>query len=401
MPVAQTGAVYAFDESASADPAAVRPITLAVPEPVLADLQARLDLTRLPDEIPGTGWDYGTERGYLDELLTYWRDGFDWRAQEQLINELDHFVTRIDGVDLHFIHQRSPNPDAIPLLITHGWPGSFVEFLGIIGPLTDPGAHGGDAADAFHVVAPSLPGFGLSSSPTEPGYGPERMADILASLMERLGYDRYGLQGGDWGAIIGHWHAGNHPEHVIGLHSNFVLGGPPPGVDPNEGVPAVELEMREERTRAFAEGSAYQDIQGTKPQTLGYGLNDSPAGLAGWIVEKFHGWSDNDGHVESAFTKDELLTNITLYWVTQTITSSTRIYYESRHTPPMRPVAFVEVPTAAAVFPKEIYFTPRRWAESRYNIVRWTVMPRGGHFAALEEPELLVDDVRAFFGELR
>jgi pimeloyl-ACP methyl ester carboxylesterase len=227
------------------------------------------------------------------------------------------------------------------------------------------------------------------------------MADILAALMERLGYDRYGLQGGDWGAIIGRWHAGNYPEHVVGLHSNFVLGGPPPGVDPVGGVPAAELEMREERAEAFAEGSAYQDIQGTKPQTLGYGLNDSPAGLAAWILEKFHGWSDNDGHVESAFTKDELLTNITLYWVTQTITSSTRIYYESRHTPPARPVGFVEVPTGAAIFPKEIYFTPRRWAEARYNIVRWTVMPRGGHFAALEEPELLVDDVRAFFRELR
>jgi microsomal epoxide hydrolase len=276
-----------------------------------------------------------------------------------------------------------------------------VEFLDVIGPLVDPAAHGGDAADAFHVVAPSLPGFGLSGKPTEPGYGPERMADILAELMARLGYDRYGLQGGDWGAIISRSHAGNHAEHVIGLHSNFVLGGPPPGVDPEEGVPEVELEMRRERTQAFAEGSAYQDIQGTKPQTLGYGLNDSPAGLAAWIVEKFHGWSDNDGNVESAFTNDQMLTNVTLYWVTGTITSSTRIYYESRHTPTTRPVGYVEVPTGAAIFPEEIYFTPRRWAEAGYNIVRWTVMPRGGHFAALEEPELLVEDVRAFFRDLR
>jgi microsomal epoxide hydrolase len=283
----------------------------------------------------------------------------------------------------------------------HGWPGSFVEFAGVVGPLTDPPAHEGDPADAFHLVAPSLPGFGFSGKPAEPGWSPERMADMLAALMERLGYDRYGVQGGDWGGIIGRSLAGNYPEHVIGLHSNFILGGPGPGVDPNAGVTPEEMGLRRERVEAFAEGGAYQEIQGTKPQTLGYGLNDSPAGLAAWIVEKFHGWSDHSGDVEEAFTRDELLTNITLYWVTETITSSTRIYYESRHAPVTRPVQYVEVPTAGAIFPKEIYFTPRTWAEARYNIVRWTVMPRGGHFAALEEPELLVDDIRAFYRELR
>lgn len=219
--------------------------------------------------------------------------------------------------------------------------------------------------------------------------------------MQRLGYERYGLQGGDWGGIIGRIHAGNYPDQVIGLHSNFILGGPAPGVDPSAGVTPAEMQLREERTAALVDGTGYQDIQGTKPQTLGYALNDSPAGLAAWIVEKFHGWTDNDGDVDTALGKDEMLTNITLYWVTQTITSSMRIYYESRHTPTARPVQFVEVPTAGAIFPKEMYFTPRAWAESRYNIVRWTVMPRGGHFAALEEPELLVDDVRAFFRELR
>jgi len=393
--------MYTVDPSASDDPDAVRPITIAVPDAVLEDLRARLDRTRLPDQIPGTGWDYGTDRAYLEGLLEYWRNGYDWREQERRINALDNYVTRIDGVDVHFIHVRSPEPNAMPLLMTHGWPGSFVEFLDLVGPLTDPAAYGGDAADAFDLVIPSLPGFGFSGKPMERGYGPERMSDILAALMERLGYDRYGAQGGDWGAIISRSLAGNYPDHVIGLHSNFILGGPAPGVDPAAGVSPEEMAMREERTEAFAEGSAYQEIQGTKPQTLAYGLNDSPAGLAAWIVEKFQGWTDNDGTPDSAIDRDAMLTNVTLYWVTQTISSSTRIYYESRHAPTTRPVRFVEVPTAGAIFPKEIYFTPRAWAESRYNIVRWTVMPRGGHFAALEQPELLVDDVRAFFRELR
>ena len=401
MPTSDTQPMYTMDMRENSDPEAIRAITIDVPDAVLDDLQDRLMRTRLPDQIPGTDWDYGTERSYLEELVAYWQVGFDWREHERRINEFDNFVTSIDGVDVHFIHQRSGNPDAMPLLLIHGWPGSFVEFLDLIEPLTDPAAHGGNAADAFDVVVASLPGFGFSGKPAERGWGPEKMADVLAQLMDRLGYDRYGVQGGDWGGIIGRSLAGNYPDQVIGFHTNFILGGAPPGVDPSEGVSAAELERRRERTAAFAEGSAYQAIQGTKPQTLAYGLNDSPAGLAAWIVEKFHGWSDNDGDVESAFTKDEMLTNITLYWVTQTISSSTRIYYESRHARTTRPVRFVAVPTGAAIFPKEIYFTPRRWAESNYNIVRWTVMPRGGHFAALEEPELLVDDVRAFFRELR
>jgi len=335
------------------------------------------------------------------ELLAYWQDGFDWRAQERRLNEFDHFQTVVDGLDLHFIHQRSAEEGAMPLLLTHGWPGSFVEFANLIGPLTDPAAYGGDPVDAFHVVITSLPGYGFSGKPTETGYNPERMADVLAGLMERLGYNRYGAQGGDWGAIISRVLAGNYGDRLIGLHTNFMTAGPPPGGDAQEGVSDDERELRRERAAAFADGRGYQSIQGTKPQTLGYGLNDSPAGLAAWIVEKFHGWSDNDGNVESAFTKDEILTNITLYWVTETITSSSRLYYESGNTPPTRRVGYIDVPTGVAVFPKEISFTPRRWAEARYNVVRWTLMPRGGHFAALEEPELLVDDIRAFFRELR
>ena len=384
------------------DPEAVRPFTIAVPDDVLDDLRMRLARTRLPDQIPGTDWDYGTNRAYLEELLSYWQDDFDWREQERSLNRFDHFKTSIDGLDIHFIHQRSPNPDAIPLIITHGWPGSFVEFREIIGPLTDPSAHGGDPLDAFHLVVPSLPGYGFSGKPADPGINPGRIADTLATLMERLGYTQYGAQGGDWGSIISRQLAAKYPERLIGLHLNFVTAGPPPGVeDPEAGVPADELARVRERQAFFAGERGYSQIQGTKPQTLGYGLNDSPAGLAAWIVEKFRTWCDCSGDPETVFTKDELLTNITVYWVTQTITSSTRLYYEASHTPPSDPVGYIEVPMAGAIFPAEVILTPRRWAEASYNVVRWTEMPRGGHFAAMEQPELLAEDIQAFFRELR
>ncbi|MCY4659831.1 MAG: alpha/beta fold hydrolase [Acidobacteria bacterium] len=389
-------------QGAPAGPDAVRPFTIDVPDAVLADLEIRLGRTRLPDELPGTGWDYGTNRDYLEELLDYWRDGFDWRAQERMLNRFDQFKTTIDGLDVHFIHQRSPHEDALPLIITHGWPGSFMEFHKMIGPLTDPTAHGGDAADAFHVVAPSIPGYGFSDKPRGRGYNPERMARILGELMARLGYERYGTQGGDWGSIISRWQAVQHPDRVVGVHLNFVTAGPPAGVDdPEDGVPPAELERMRERQAAFANERGYSSIQGTKPQTLGYGLNDSPAGLAAWIVEKFRTWCDCDGDVESRFTKDELLTNVTIYWVTQTITSSARIYYESRHTPASQAIGYLETPTGGAIFPHEITIPPRQWAERVYNITHWTEMPRGGHFAALEQPELLTDDIRAFFRPLR
>ena len=384
------------------DPEAIRPFAIDIPEDVLTDLRLRLSQRRLPDQIPGTGWEYGTERGYLEALLSYWEHDFDWRAQETMLNQFDQFKSSIDGLDIHFIHQRSPNDDALPLLVTHGWPGSFAEFSKIIGPLTDPAAHGGDPADAFHVVAASLPGFGFSDKPTERGFNPERMSDILAKLMERLGYTEYGAQGGDWGGIISRSHAFNYPDRVIGLHLNFVLAGPPADVDdPAAGVPPEQLERMRERQAFMANETGYQGIQGTKPQTLGYGLNDSPAGLAGWIVEKFHGWSDIDGDLESKFTKNELLTDIMIYWVTQTITSSTRIYYESRNVRSANPIGYIEVPTAGLIFPAEIIIPPQQWAEAAYNLVRWTEMPEGGHFAALEEPDALIGDVRAFFRDYR
>ena len=391
----------AVADMADVDPTAIRPFEIDVPDDVLADLATRLDHTRFPDEV-GTDWTYGTDRAYLQELLTYWRESFDWRAQERRLNQFDQYKTRIDGLDIHFIHQRSPEANALPIIITHGWPGSIAEFTKIIGPLTDPVAHGGRAEDAFHVVAPSIPGYGFSDIPREPGMGPEQVADINAQLMARLGYDRYGAQGGDWGSIISRLLAFKNASHVVGLHLNFLIAGPPQGVDdPTAGVPAVELARMQERQAAFREETGYQQIQGTKPQTLGYGLNDSPAGLAAWIVEKFRNWCDCNGDPESIFTRDELLTNITIYWVTQTITSSTRMYYESQHASSAMSLGRVKVPTAGAIFPQEVYFSPRKWVEAQYNLTRWTEMPRGGHFAALEQPELMVDDLRAFFQDLR
>jgi pimeloyl-ACP methyl ester carboxylesterase len=379
---------------------AVVPFRIQVRDEVLADLKQRLARTRFPGEIPGSGWDYGTNLAYLKELVAYWRDRFDWRAAERRLNQFDQFTTNIDGLDVHFIHQRSRNPKALPLVVTHGWPGSVVEFTKIIGPLTDPGAHGGSADDAFHVIAISLPGFGFSGKPAARGYSPERMAGVIAKLMARLGYTRYGLQGGDWGSSISRWVALTDASHVAGLHLNFCLAGPPAGVkDPNEGVPAAEIERTRARQTFFETERGYFLEQSTKPQTIGYALDDSPAGLAAWIVEKFRSWSDSGGEVESKFTRDELLTNVTVYWVTQTATSSARIYFENARAP--GPQRKVEVPTACAVFPKEISIAPRRWVEAQYNVTRWTEMPRGGHFAALEEPQLLVDDIRAFFRTLR
>jgi pimeloyl-ACP methyl ester carboxylesterase len=379
---------------------AVVPFKINVSDAVLADLKQRLARTRFPDEIPGSGWDYGTNLQYLKELVSYWRDKFDWRAQERRLNQFEQFKTNIDGIDVHFVHRRSTQADALPIVLAHGWPGSFFEFTRIIGPLTDPVAHGGRPSDAFHVVAVSLPGYAFSDKPRERGYHPERMAAIIAKVMVRLGYTRYGAQGGDWGSPISRFLALNDASHVVGLHLNFCQAGPPPGPDPNAGVPPAELERMRARQAFFENERGYFLEQSTKPQTLGYGLNDSPAGLAAWIVEKFRSWCDCDGNVEQKFTKDELLTNITLYWVTESITSSARIYYENQRASGGQG-GRVEVPTACAVFPKEIAIPPRRWVETRYNLKRWTEMPRGGHFAALEQPELLVDDIRAFFRDLR
>ena len=387
------------------DDGAIVPFTIDVPEPVLTDLRDRLSDARFPDELEGAGWTYGTNLAYLKELVDYWRNEFDWREQERQLNRFEQFKTNIDGLDVHFIHRRSSNPNAFPLIIVHGWPGSFVEFHKIIEPLTDPERHGGRAEDAFHLVIPSIPGYGFSDKPGLPGYNPARMADIFAKLMARLGYTTYGAQGGDYGSLISRLLGRIDTEHVAGIHLNLCGAGPPKGVDdPTAGVPAAELEkMRERQAFWTDEQRGYSLIQGSKPQTIGYVLNDSPVGLAAWIVEKFRAWSDVNGDLESKFTKDELLTNITVYWVTGTPTSAARLYYELRH--PLdgsNPAAGrVEVPTGCAAFPKEISYAPRRWLEAAYNLTHHTIMPRGGHFAALEEPELLVEDIRVFFRTIR
>jgi pimeloyl-ACP methyl ester carboxylesterase len=389
-----------FAQSQPSEP--IKPFTIRIPDAVLTDLKTRLAAARLPEPLQGDGWTHGTDIGYLRQLVAYWRNGFDWRAQERRLNQLEQFTTTIDGLTVHFVHRRSKHADALPLLITHGWPGSFVEFTKIIGPLTDPEAHGGNAADAFHLVIPSIPGFAFSEAPREPGYNPARIAALEAALMARLGYSRYGVQGGDWGSIIGTQVALVDAPHVAGLHLNMCFGAAPAGADPTAGLTERERERVKTRQVFQNEETGYQQIQGTKPQTLGVALNDSPVGLAAWIVEKFRTWCDCNGDPETVFTKDELLTNITLYWVTETAASSARIYYESRHAAPS-PAAGrrIEVPTACADFPKEIIWSPRSWLEGRYNITRWTEMPKGGHFAAFEQPQLLVDDVRAFFRDLR
>jgi len=360
-----------------------------VPDPVLDDLRERLARTRWPDQIPGSGWGYGTDLAYLQDLCHYWRTTFDWRTQEQRFNRWPHFLTEIDGQQIHFIHARCDDPDALALIVTHGWPGSVAEFVDVIEPLRE----------TFHVVVPSLPGYGWSGPTVEPGWDVRRVAQAWAVLMARLGYEQYGAQGGDWGAMVSAQLAAIDSAHMIGLHSNMLLAFP-------DDASGIELDAQELADLASAgefmkEGSAYQEIQGKNPQTLAYGLSDSPAGLAGWIVEKFRAWTDNNGNPEDAISRDQILTNLTVYWVTETINSSTRLYCESRRTNRFGPMdEKITVPTAAAIFPKELFRIPRAYAESRFNLVRYTRFDRGGHFAALEEPDLLVDDIRAFFGEL-
>ncbi len=375
-----------------------RPFRIDVPQATLDDLHRRLDSTRWPDPIPGTGWDYGADVAYIQDLCRYWRNGFDWRKQVAELNRYPQFLCEVDGVDLHFWHVSGSGPNPLPILLAHGWPGSIFEFHHLIGPLSDPAAHGGDRADSFDVVVPALPGYGWSGKPKERGWGPSRTADAFDHLMSaELGYARYGHQGGDWGCILTARLAASHPQHVTGLHLNFTVVPPPP--DPESTLEGKAV--MEARSHFQANETGYSNTQGTKPMSLAMAQADSPAGIAAWIVEKFRTWSDCDGEVESVYTRDQLLTNIMFYWAPNSIAGAARMYFESRRDPGVRIDSRIEVPTAVAVFPKELYRAPRAWCEPRFNIQRWTEFPKGGHFAAMEQPAALLKDIREFFRPLR
>ncbi|HET9006992.1 MAG TPA: epoxide hydrolase [Actinomycetes bacterium] len=381
----------------------IRPFRIDVPQADLDDLRDRLRRTRWPDELPGVGWSRGVPLAYLKELAGYWADGYDWRKQEACLNEHEQFVATIDGANVHFLHVRSPEPHALPLLLTHGWPGSIVEFLNVIGPLTDPRGHGGDPADAFHLVIPSIPGYGLSGPTREPGWTTGRVARAWAELMARLGYQRYGAQGGDWGAVVSPELGRVDPHHVIGVHVNaatlgFIPFGP---VDPEELASFTDAEKQrlERLNRSTAgPGNGYFEVQAHRPQTLAYALTDSPVGQLAWIVERFKEWTHDADVPEDAVDRDQLLTNVMLYWLTGTANSSARLYYENMHAV-FSPQPPATTPTGVAVFAED--YAIRRYGERGNNIVHWSEFVRGGHFAAMEAPDLLVGDVRGFFRGLR
>jgi epoxide hydrolase len=374
-----------------------------VPQQDLDDLADRLARTRWPSVLPGPAWQRGVPVGYLRDLAAYWQDGFDWRAQEAQLNSVPQYTTQIDGQKIHFQHIQSPEPDATPLLLIHGWPGSIAEFRHVTAPLTDPRAHGGDPADAFDLVIPSLPGFGFSGPVTEPGWSSRRIAVALAELMRSLGYDRYGAQGGDFGAFVAPDLGRVDPDHVVGIHVNAATMGFIPFGDIPEAEQATLSPTEKERVQRLGnyltDGNGYFEIQATRPQTLSYALTDSPAGQLAWIAEKFKEWT-NSGHQlpEEAISRDDILTDVSIYWFTRTAGSSANVaYYEGMHSGEWpTPSA---VPTGVAVFAEDVAI--RRYAEQANNIVHWSDFDTGGHFAALETPDLLVQDVRAFFAFLR
>ncbi|HEX3471836.1 MAG TPA: epoxide hydrolase [Silvibacterium sp.] len=381
---------------------AIVPFSIPFSQTAVDDLRERLARTRWPDKIPGSGWEYGFDLESLNTICEYWRTGFDWKAQVARVAQLEHFRYTADGIGIHFVHARGKGPSPIPLILTHGWPGSFLEMLGLLPLLTDPAAHGADAGDSFDVVIPSLPGFGYSDRPAEPGMNVFRIAELWAGLMDELGYSRFGAQGGDLGAGVSTVLGLRHSERVLGIHLNYIPGSYRPYVEPGARLAAVEEQFLKDAARWYDEEGAYAHLQRTEPLTAAYGLNDSPAGLAAWILDKFRKWADCGGELERRFTPDELLANVTLYWMTGTIHSSFRIYFEGRKAPlQFAEGDFVSVPCGIARFPKEEPFPPRPWIERGYSVQQWTEMPRGGHFAALEEPALLAEDIRRFFRRFR
>lgn len=368
-----------------------------IEEAQLTDLRERLTRTRFPDAEVVDDWSQGLPLAYARELRDTWATTYDWRSTEARINSHDPSRTMIDGLGIHFLHQRSPHADALPLILTHGWPGSIMEFLGVIDALTDPVAHGGRAEDAFHVVVPSLPGYGFSDAPTTTGWGRDRIADAWAELMSRLGYERFAAQGGDWGSMVTAAMAAQHPDRLVGIHVTLAIVVPPAETLADM-TPAEQATLDDFGTYQRWDGG-YSTQQASRPQTLGYGLADSPMGQAAWIIEKFWSWVDHDGHPEDVLLRDSLLDNVMLYWLTNTGASSARLYWESFHDLDVRPV---EIPSAASIYPGEIFRPSRRWLESRFTDLRYFAEPtKGGHFAAFEQPDSFVDEVRAAFATMR
>lgn len=383
-----------------AEPAtSISPFHVDIPESDLLDLRDRLARTRWPTALPGADWDRGVPVDYLQGLAHYWRDGYDWRKHEAQLNQHPQFTTTIDGQNVHFLHVRSPEPAALPLIITHGWPGSIVEFLDIIGPLTDPAAHGGDPADAFHVVAPSIPGFGFSGPTHNAGWDTARVARAWAELMRRLGYERYGAQGGDTGAMVSPQLGRIDSDHVVGVHVNSLVTFPTGQAGELDDLSDADQKRLELMQRWQNELSGYAILQSTRPQTLAYALTDSPVGQLAWIVEKFKDWTDPAAELpEDAVDRDRLLTDVSLYWLTATAGSSANIYYEGARSWGQTSEPST-VPTGVAVFPMDV--TIRPIAEREHNIVHWSEFDRGGHFAAMEAPDLLINDIHTFFRTLR
>lgn len=385
----------------------MRPFRIDIPQAALDDLDRRIAATRWPRESPGTGWERGVPLSYLRELADYWRNGYDWRAVEARLNGFPQFITEIDGVDVHFLHVRSPEPGAVPLILTHGWPGSVAEFLDVIGPLADPAAHGGDPADAFHLVIPSIPGYGFSGPVRETGWDVRRVARAWAELMRRLGYDRYFAQGGDWGMPISLELGLADPRHVAGVHLNMFVTFPPEGPDALADLDGDDLARLEFTARFAQDGMGWQKIQSTRPCTLSYALTDSPVGQLAWITEKFKEWTDSEKSPEDAVNRDHILTNVMIYWLTATAGSSAQLYYESTHLDADFARTWggpwpLEMPAGVAVFPADASLPVRRFADRVLpTLSRWTEFDRGGHFAALEQPDLLVGDIRAFTRALR
>ncbi len=381
----------------------IRPFTIHIEDDQIADLRQRLTSTRFPRSPEPESWASGTSLSFMHRLVDHWANAFDWRAQESRLNALPQFMAEVDGLAIHFIHQRGNGPAPLPLILTHGWPGSFVEMERVIPLLTDPGAHGGDPADAFDVVVPSLPGFGFSQAPEAESFGSYEIAGLWRKLMHGLGYHRFAAQGGDIGAGVSTWLSYRFPEHLIGLHLNYIPGSYQPPLGPDQPPITADEQAYLDRAKSWLDTEgAYAHMQGTKPGTLAFALSDSPAGLAAWIVEKFRTWSDCDGDVERVFSFDELLTNISIYWFTANVQSTLALYKANR----ARPLRFaagerIDPPFGFAHFPKELPTPPRSWAERCYNVTRWTTLPKGGHFAALEQPQLLAAEIRAFFRGLR